>query len=741
MWFAWNSKLWYYVIVLIFSLIILFFTGTSLTDFKINGITYFRKGLDIAWWVRLTYKVDMSKYREIYSNEQEFQTIRKRALNIITKNIDNRISKLGVSDYESKIMTLTDGDYLVIEIWGLNDVEEAKKQIWKTVELEFKLFNSNTGSNNEELQKRKKVAQDLFGQVQKNPNWFAQIVQWKESNDIFYNNFTGKKIEELPQIYIKYIEQIEQLQPGKVLPIILSGVYVNFTDNSWSNQTTSGFVIVKLNSTSVTKWWELSDQKIKSIAENKKMSFTDNIVKEKSLLTGIFNYNESKKTLTIDGGEIFSWSEAYKVDLYIVPKTAINWTENINDTTTNVSPEDEVKQKAIVKQIQDAIDTKKSIDTVSWAQLLLSQQWVDYNTIAGALPNYTYNPNETYKIWEDINATYVFKFYDHKASNESVYRTLILWDVKKEESESLIASIASEKLYNIEDIFVRDHVTRIPAIDEQWRVLNGAFFQMATIWQDSTGKPAVTIHFNEEWKAIFCDITEKNIKQQMAIFVGWVIKTAPTIQDKICGWQAIINGQQSIEERDILIKDLNEWALPAQLILSHEEKIDATLWAKAFHGALIAWMVWLILIFVYMVFLYNFEKATICMIMLGVYLIILLAFLKMIGYALSLASIAAILLNIGISVDVCILVFERLKEELEKGKSLTWAIQESYHRSYPAIRDGNISIGLIWLLLFAWGINIFKWFGTMMLINLILTFTVVLPIIKEIMMYYYTKKR
>ena len=236
------------MVALLISLAILFFTGTSLTDLRVDGINYFRKGLDVAGGVRLTYKVDMSKYREIYTNEQEFQAMRQRVLNIITKNIDNRISKLGVSDYESKVLTLSDGDYLVIEIGGLNNVEEAKQQIGKTVELEFKLLNPQTTANAEEIAKRYSLTQELFAQVQKNPQLFSQLVQGKASNDIFYNHFTGQRLEELPTIYASVISQIDKLGSGQILPIVLSGVYANFQDASGMVQSTSGFVIVKVNS-------------------------------------------------------------------------------------------------------------------------------------------------------------------------------------------------------------------------------------------------------------------------------------------------------------------------------------------------------------------------------------------------------------------------------------------------------------------------------------------------------------
>lgn len=91
----------------------------------------------------MTYKIDFSKYEEAYKNEAELLQVKKTAQNIILKNIDNRISKLGVSDYSAYVQKLTDGEYLIVEIGGLSDIDEAKSIIGKTVELEFKLANTD----------------------------------------------------------------------------------------------------------------------------------------------------------------------------------------------------------------------------------------------------------------------------------------------------------------------------------------------------------------------------------------------------------------------------------------------------------------------------------------------------------------------------------------------------------------------------------------------------------------------
>jgi SecD/SecF fusion protein len=77
-------------------------------------------------------------------------------------------------------------------------------------------------------------------------------------------------------------------------------------------------------------------------------------------------------------------------------------------------------------------------------------------------------------------------------------------------------------------------------------------------------------------------------------------------------------------------------------------------------------------------------------------------------YALSLSGIAAIILSIGMGIDACILIFERVKEELASGKPLQQAINEGQTKSRTAILDGNISTGLIGVVLYLMGTNVFK---------------------------------
>jgi protein-export membrane protein SecD len=177
------------------------------------------------------------------------------------------------------------------------------------------------------------------------------------------------------------------------------------------------------------------------------------------------------------------------------------------------------------------------------------------------------------------------------------------------------------------------------------------------------------------------------------------------------------------------------------LILAQEEKISATLGDTALRGALIAALVGIIIIAVMMLIMYGPKKMFISILSLTIFLTILLAVAKMIDYAFSLSGIAALILTIGMGVDVNILIFERLREEFKSGKSAFQAIDIAYERSLAPIRDGNLSTGLIAFLFFTMGVSIFKGFGAMMLITMILMLFINVPLTKDLLHLFYDRKR
>jgi preprotein translocase subunit SecD len=140
-------------------------------------------------------------------------------------------------------------------------------------------------------------------------------------------------------------------------------------------------------------------------------------------------------------------------------------------------------------------------------------------------------------------------------------------------------------------------------------------------------------------------------------------------------------------------------------------------------------------------FMYGFKKMILTSIVLIWFLMVLAAFMKLTDYALSLSGIAVIILSIGMWVDANILMYERLREELKEGKSMVWAIDHAKDRSRTAIRDGQISTGLIAFVLFSMGTNVFKWFGSMLMVTMLLTLFFNVPLTKLLLHAFYDPKK
>jgi protein-export membrane protein SecD len=558
-----SSFVWYCIAFLIALVVILFVkidptpTWGSAYSFSAEGWKSFKKGMDVAWWVRLNYKIDLSKYKSTYTNQQEYLQVTTNVKNIILKNIDNRISQLWVSDYESYLQKIGEDEFLVIEIGWVADLDEAKAIIGKTVELEFKVPYEGDGSDIKET--RQLLAEDILKLAVATPDSMEALWTTYQGDQVFFSRYTAQTKDELPEIYRTKQDVLEGRELWVVYPSLLEWIHS---------------VIPPISG----------------------LTTTETVVK--------------------------GWT---------IARVVATWT-----TTWAVA---------------------------SWE-------------VAG-------EPIPTYTI------------------------------------EELVISDAPGW------VVAKDPVTN--------DILNGAYFKYASVGQSQVGQPVATITFDDKGKEIFCNLTENIVGKQMAIFVGWTMVTAPVIREKICGWSAQIDGQFTPASAKQLVQDLNEWALPAALILSNEEKVAAKLGESALQGAMYAWLIGLWLVFIYMVIFYSVRNALISVVTLVFFLCLLFAFVKLIWYAISLSGLAAILLSIGMWVDANILIYERVNEEKKHWAHGNEAIKLWYERSRSAIRDGNVTTLLIALLLLFVGTNVFKWFGTMMIVTILFTLFLMVPFIQELL--------
>ncbi len=709
-------------------------TGKSYFTLTSNGVSYFRKGLDVSWWVRFSYKADFAEYKQLYSNVTEYNQVRKRILDIILKNIDSRISALGVSDYNSFVQYINGEDYVIVEIWWLKDIEEAKKTIWKTVELEFKLANEQEPTP-ELLAKRRSLADNFLVSVTKNPQQFQSLTEGRGSDDVYYNNYSQVTLSELPAIYAKNLTVLQNLSSGQVLDRVLAWLYhqVSSVDASGATVTENleGYLVVKslwVTKKSVTT---LSKERFKNAALAQNLTVRDaSQSQQSSIKVWEYLYNPSARSLTYNNGLIFSGQQAYNVQLYKIQKPQMigkNQSEIAQDLAL-------AEQKAL--EMKASLEKNVSVDS----SLNVVQWWQDEQTILGYI-GADKKLSVGVNLFDQFDGYYVLKISAAKAADQKLYDIAVIDAVSQPQYVKFQDAIQFETLYSFEEVFVRNKNSWVSAKDSATsEILNGAFFKFASINQSQLGRPVVEISFNDKGKEIFCNITAENIGKQMAIFVWWNLQTAPKINDKICWWTAQIEWGFTVETAKELITSLNEWAMPVKLIVANEEKISPSLWEYAIQWALIAGAVGFVLIFFMLWLMYGLKKALVGLFTLLIFVIVLFAVVKITDYALSLSGIAAIILTLGMAVDANILIFERVLEEKQSGKTFSQAIDLGYQRSWSAIRDGNLSSGLIAFLLFSMGTNVFKGFGAMMLVNMFMILLLNVPVTVELLHFFFTDK-
>jgi preprotein translocase subunit SecD len=287
-----------------------------------------------------------------------------------------------------------------------------------------------------------------------------------------------------------------------------------------------------------------------------------------------------------------------------------------------------------------------------------------------------------------------------------VGRTALLeWRKMKEDAAGNVAVLqpdGTEKFVPPAEIPAgRENVVWVPATakgdDGTEKELTGRYLRENTYVRSNpiTGAPEVIFSMTGEGSRLLEQITTEELKKPLAFFLdneplrgedGHVL--APIVQSVITD-QGVITGLSAKDARLLSIQ-VNAGALPVPLHTIQQEEVDATLGADAVKKSVIAGEVAILLIMLFMVLYYRLP-GVMAAAALFVYTSMLLAIFKIWPVTLTLSGVAAFVLSIGMAVDANILIFERMKEELRLGRSLTAAIDTGFSRAWPSIRDSNVS--------------------------------------------------
>lgn len=223
-------------------------------------------------------------------------------------------------------------------------------------------------------------------------------------------------------------------------------------------------------------------------------------------------------------------------------------------------------------------------------------------------------------------------------------------------------------------------------------------------------QPVVLLTFNAEGAQIFADLTKQNVGRYFGMFLDGVPISIPVINEAIPNGQAVISGNFTPESARELARNLNYGALPVPIELISTQTVSGTLGDKAVVDGVMAGLAGIASVILFMILWYRLP-GLIAGVALILYVVVVLALFQLIPVTLTAAGIAACILSVGMAVDANILIFERMREELQRGKSTKDAIHDGFSRAWPSIRDSNISSMITAVILFWFGTSLIKGFA------------------------------
>jgi SecD/SecF fusion protein len=259
--------------------------------------------------------------------------------------------------------------------------------------------------------------------------------------------------------------------------------------------------------------------------------------------------------------------------------------------------------------------------------------------------------------------------------------------------------------------------------------VSGQYLARAFLTQDGRLNPAVGFSFNRRGASKFGRLTGEhlpeeggNFKYRLAILLDDYIQSAPTLNAQISDSGIIEGGQSGFEVKEVefLLNILNAGSLPATLnpVPLQEEKVGPTLGQDTIQKGVYAIIISMIVVPIFMIIYYR-VCGIIAVIALVLNLILLVGFMSLTSSTITLPGLAGLALTIGMAVDANVLIFERMREEKDKGASLNEQIRNGFDRAWTTILDANITTVLSGIVLFAIGTEEIKGFALTLIVGLL----------------------
>lgn len=251
--------------------------------------------------------------------------------------------------------------------------------------------------------------------------------------------------------------------------------------------------------------------------------------------------------------------------------------------------------------------------------------------------------------------------------------------------------------------------------------LEGEHIEDCYAGYDQNGQPVVVLEFTADGTKKFSQATQQLAGQTMYIKLGDEVISSPTVNEQITSASAQIEGIESYEQAETIAAVIKAGRLDFEFEIGSSNKISATLGENALPASVIAGAIGLLIIFALMIVFYR-GMGIAASLALSLYTVLFILLLALVPWVeLTLPGIAGIILSIGMAVDANVIIFERIKEEFESGKTATSAIRTGFKRAFITIFDSNITTVLASIVLWILCPGSIKGFAITLLLGIVLS--------------------
>lgn len=723
------------------------FVGAELADSKVN------LGLDLQGGAHLDYRVvttgiPVADVPKIVAG--------------VKSVIERRVNGLGVSEPNIFTSRVGDEEHIVVELAGIRDIEAAKAIVGKTIQLEFKEPNTVVDPNIATEMKTK--AEDFLARALVDP------ANFEKTFDDFKNNSTITLTKDEPtkaadgtttegwewaKDLTDEFKPVAELASDAVYPKLIEPAGEYYMDADGSLKQNQGFYVVQL----LAK--EDNVERVEKTAEERSASHA--LISYTGAQSAAETTTRTKAEAQELAQQVLAQANAADADFSALAKKysddssaaensgALGFFTSDKMVPEFAEPVFAATQFGVLPQVVESPfgfhiikyeDKKDATSTTTQeARVKLARAFFSTKPDSWQLTGLTGQHFRRADVGSDPTSfrPIVSVYFTQSAvASKSVNWWVLVW--------YLLAIVSGITLFSsLIGIFMsagrtqnlrRDKIIGVAAAlllaTAIYGIVQNSATEEAVV---STDEDAAVSETDSAGVDLFAAITKRNLGKPIAIFLDGlpIIDTngdgvinsadpayAPTVQSEILNGQAVISGLTSYEEANQLAQNLNTGAIPAPVKLSGEYTVGASLGIEALQKSLMAGVIGLIAVSLFVILFYRLP-GVVASIALVIYAVILIFVFQMLGIVLTLAGVAGVILSIGMAVDANILIFERMKEELALGKSLTRALEDGFDRAWTSIRDSNVSSLITCVILWGFGDSVIKGFGLTLGIGILIS--------------------